>query len=113
MFFFGIEHKLRGEARDQEWNAWAKKRHTIAAAGARSIQEVEDGNHTFRGVMVAVKKILVSVVDIAGGIAEGLEDDEGRIAQISVKCTGGLQVLAVFFGTRQAGPGDCEALCFL
>ena len=62
--FVGTGHGLSGEAGDQAWNAWAEKGYTIAAADARSTNEMEDGKHTSAGVM------------------EGLEEQEGRIAQI-------------------------------
>ena len=32
--FVGIEHRMRGEAADQEWNAYAKKGCTYSAADA-------------------------------------------------------------------------------
>ena len=60
--FIGIEHRLRGEVIDQEWNVYAKKSYKIAAADARSTEDVQDARHT-SGVMFAMKKEEASVVD--------------------------------------------------
>ena len=46
--FLGIEHRLRGEAADQNWNAYIRKGSTIAAADACSTASVQDGQHTYQ-----------------------------------------------------------------
>ena len=53
------------------------QRYKVAAADARSTKEVEDGKHISGGVMIAVKQ-----VDPASGKVEGLEEKDGKIAQI-------------------------------
>ena len=57
----------------------------IAAADARSTKEAKDGKHSSGRAMIAVKKEVLSVVDVAGGKVERLEENEAGIAQIWVK----------------------------
>ena len=75
--FTGIEHRLRGDAAEQERNAYAKKGYTICAADARSTTEVED-------------------VDAAGGKVKGLEEHEGRVVQLWENCKGEFQIVAAY-----------------
>ena len=62
--FIGIEHRLRGEAAEQKWVVWAKSVYKIAAADAHSTKEVDYGKHTSRGVMIVVKKEVVTLLEV-------------------------------------------------
>ena len=84
----GIHHRLRGEAADQEWNAYARKGNKIAAADGRSTAEAEDGKHTSGGVLIGIGK---------KSERESLEDNEGIIVQMWVHCKGELQIFAAYF----------------
>ena len=47
-----VEHSLRGENADQEWNKWAQKCFNIAAAEERSTKEVENEKCTKCTVLI-------------------------------------------------------------
>ena len=79
----GIEHRKRGEAADQEWNAYAKKGYTLAAAHARHQISGRWKAHLRRSNDCCQKKKMPRWFLL---LEEGSEEeDEGRVVQLWVK----------------------------
>ena len=95
--FVGVEHRLR-----RSLNKLGKKGLKVTANEARSTSEgQEKPTHTSGVVFVAAAEHLVSVVDASCGKAEGLEGNEGRAAEMWIKCKGGLHTFAFHFWHRE------------
>ena len=63
--FFGMEHRLRTEEMEEQFNKEAKEGWMFAANAARIAEETtgsEDRKHTSRGVFVAIDSNLGAVV---------------------------------------------------
>ena len=98
--FFGIEHRLRKEAMEEQFNKEAKDEWMFAASAARNTEETtgsEDRKHTSEGVFVAIDSNLGAVVGAEEGAIESIPGNEGRIAQSWVNVRGGLCVFSVYF----------------
>ena len=70
--FFGIEHRLRKEEMEEQFNREAKEAWRFAADAARITDERasnEDRKHTSRGVSVAVDSSLGAVVGAEEGVS--------------------------------------------
>ena len=106
--FFGIEHRLRKDEMEEQFNKEAKEGWRFAADAARITDESagdEDRKHTSGEVFVAVDSNLVAVVGAEEGAIESIPCNEGIIAQAWVDVRGGLRVFSVcFWHTRKAGP---------
>ena len=107
--FFGIEHRLRKEEMEEQFNGEAKDRWRFAASAARIPAETagdEDRKHTSGGVFVASDSNLGAVVGAEEGVIESFPGNEGRIAQAWVNVRGGLRISRCTFGIRKDGrPG--------
>ena len=108
--FFGIEHRLRKEEMEEQFNKVAKEGWRFAANAARITDETagsEDRKHTTGGVFIAVHSYLGVVV--GEGAVAPIPGNEGRITQAWVYVRGGMRV---FFrctpGTQKAGPRGTE-----
>ena len=89
--FFGIEHRLRKEEREEQFNREAKEGWRLPTDEPRITDDrasSEDRKHTLGGVFVAVG----SVVGAEDGAIESIPGKEGRIAQAWVHVRGGLHV---------------------
>ena len=68
--FFGIEHRLRKEEMEEQFNEEAKEGWRFAASAARITEETagdEDRKHTSGGVFVAIDSNLGAVVGAEEG----------------------------------------------
>ena len=92
--FLCTEIGRRGEAADQERNAFSSNGVKIAATDTRSTVEVEDGKHTSGGEMIAAKKKKWPRRWIR---LEVKWKSWKTIAQHWMNCTGGLQIFAAYF----------------
>ena len=82
--FFAIEHRLRKEEMEEQFNREAKEGWKFAADAARITNErarSEDRKHTSGGVFVAVDSNLGAVVGAEEGAVVSIPGHEGRIAQ--------------------------------
>ena len=82
--FFGIEHRLRNEEMEDQFNRESKQVWRFAADAARITDEnarTEDRKRTSGGVFVAVDSSLGAVVGTEEGAVESIPGNEGRIAQ--------------------------------
>ena len=89
--FFGIEHRLRREEMEDQFNREAKEGWRFAADAARIADErasSEDRGHTAGGVFITVDSNLGTVVG-EGAVASVPGDGFG-------KCPGGMRVCAVY-----------------
>ena len=80
--FFGIEHRLREEEMEEQFNEEAKEGWRFAANAARITDETtgsEDRKRTSGGVFVAVNSNLGAVVGAEEGAIESIPGNEGRI----------------------------------
>ena len=71
--FFGMEHRLRKEEMEDQFNKKAKEAWRFAASAARITEETagdEDRKHTSRGVLVAIDSNLEAVVGAEEGTIE-------------------------------------------
>ena len=84
--FVGVEQRLRCEELHESFNRLGQKSCKVAADEASSTSEGQTALHTSGGVLVAAAHHLVPVVDASGGKVEGLEGDEGRAADMWIKC---------------------------
>ena len=81
---FGIEHRIRKEEMEEQFNREAKEGWRFAADAARITNESagsEDRKHTLGGVFVAVDSNLGGVVVAEEGAKSSIPGNEGRIAQ--------------------------------
>ena len=82
--FFGIEHRLRKEKMEEQFNKDAKEGWRSAASAARIAEETagdEDRKHTSGGVVVAIDSNPGAVVRAEEGAIESIPGNEGRNAQ--------------------------------
>ena len=73
--FFGTEHRLRKEEREEQFNKEAKEGWRFAASAARVTEETaghEDRKHTSGGVFVAIDSNLGAVVGAEEGPIESI-----------------------------------------
>ena len=99
--FFGIEHRLRKEELEEQFNKEAKAGWRIAADAARIADKKassEDRKHTSGGVFVAVDNNLGTIVGEREGAIDSIPGNEGRIAQAWVNVRGGLLVVLLALG---------------
>ena len=111
--FFGIEHRLRKEEMEEQFNREAKEGWGFAADAARITDErasSEDRRHTSGGVLVAVDRYLGAVVGAEKGAVVSNPGNEGRIAQSWVNVRGGLRVFSVYFWHSEDWTPRNEAL---
>ena len=97
--FFGIEHRLRKEEMEEQFNREAKEGWRFAADAARITDESassEDRKHTSGGVFVAFESNLRAVVGAEEGAVVSISGDEGRIAPAQVNARGRLHVFSVY-----------------
>ena len=94
--FFGIEHRLRKEEMEEQFNKEAKEEWRIAA-DADEAAGTEDRKHTSGGVLVAVDSNLGAVVGVEEGTIGSNPGIEGRIAKLWVNVKGGLRAFSVYF----------------
>ena len=93
--FLGIEHRLKKEEMEEQFNEEAKEGWICAAEGRK---------HTSRGVSVAVDSNPGAVVGAEKGTIVSISGNEGRIAQTWVNVTGGLRVFSVYiWHSKKAG----------
>ena len=98
--FFGVEHRLRKEEMEEQFNREAKEGWRFAADAARITDEWasrEDRKHTSGGVFVAADSNLGAVVGAEEGAVVSISSNEGRIAQARVNVRGGVRVFSVYF----------------
>ena len=89
--FFGIDHRLRKEEMEEQFNKEAKEGWRFAADAARITDQrasSADQKHTSGGVFVAVDSNLGAVV--GGEEGAGTPRKRGRITQVSVNVRGGM-----------------------
>ena len=111
--FFGIEHRLRKEEMEEQFNGEAKAAWRFAADTARITDErasSEDRKHLSGGVLVAVDSNLGAVVGAEEGAIDSIPGHEGRIAQAWVNVRGGLRVFSVYFWHSECWAPRNEAL---
>ena len=85
--FFGIEHRLRKEEVEEQFNKEAKEGWRFAADAARITDERagdEDRKHTSGGVFVAIDSNLGAVVGAEEGPIESIPGNEGQNSQARV-----------------------------
>ena len=107
--FFGIEHRLRKEEMEEQFNRDAKE----GASAARITDErasSEDRTHTSGGVFVPIDSNLGAVVGAEEGAIESIPRNEGRIAQARVNVRGGLRIFSVHFWHSEEWSSRNEAL---
>ena len=98
--FFGIEHRLRKEEMEEQFNREAKEGWRFATSAARITEEMseDDGRkHTSGGVVVAIDSNLGAVVGAEEGAVESIPRNEGTVAQAWVNVRGGLRIFSVDF----------------
>ena len=98
-YFFWIEHKLRKEEMEKQFNREAKEGWRFAADAARITDERaggEDQKHTSGGVFVSVDSNLGAVVGAEEGTIVSISGIVGRIAQAWVNVRGSLRVFSVY-----------------
>ena len=111
--FFGIEHRLRKEEMEEQFNREAKEGWRFAADAATITDErasSEDRTHTSGGVFVAIDSNLGAVVGAEEGAMESIPGNEGRIAQAWVNVRGGLRIFSVYFWHSEGWSSRNEAL---
>ena len=97
--FFGMEHRLRKEEMEEQFNKEAKEGWRLEADPAGLTDEnadgTEDRKHTSGGVLVAVDSNLGAIVGAEEGAIDSIPGNEGRLAQTWVNLRGGLRVFLV------------------
>ena len=89
--FFVLEHRMRREEMEEQFNKESKQGWRFAAEATRITDESagsEDRKHTSGGVFVAINSNLGAVID-----KEGV----GKIDRVWVNARGGMRVFAVHF----------------
>ena len=108
--FFAIEHRLRKEEMEEQFNREAKEGWRLAADAARVTDDrasSEDRKHTSGEVFVAVGSNLGAVVGTGEGAVESNPGNEGRIVQAWVNVRGGLRgFLGVILAHRRLDPEE-------
>ena len=97
---FGIEHRLRKEEMEEQFNKEAKEGLRFAASAARITEEMAgdcDRKHTSGGVVVAMDSKRGAVMGAEEGAIVSIPGHEGRTAQAWVNVRGGLRIFAVYF----------------
>ena len=110
--FVGIEHRLRKEEMEEQFNKQAKDGWRFAADAARITNEnasSEDRQHTSGGVFVAVDSNLGAVLGEEGAVA-AIRGNEGTITQAWVNVRGGMRVFSVYFWHSEGWTPRNEAL---
>ena len=109
--FVGVEHRLRREKLQDNFNKLCRKGYTVAADAARSTSEGQETTlHTSEGVFVADATHLASVVDAKGRKVEQLECNEGRVEEMWIKCREGIHILIVYLWHSEGWSVRNEAL---
>ena len=111
--FFGIEHRLRKEEMEEQFNREAKEGWRLAGDAARIIDDracSEDRKHTSGGVFVSVDSDLGAVVGAEEGAINSIPGNEGRIVQSWVNVRGCLRVFSVLFWLSEGWTPRNEAL---
>ena len=93
--FFGIEHRMKKEESEKQFNKEAKQGWRFAADAARIIGESagsEDRKHTSEGVFMAVDNNLGAVVSKEEGAVASVPGKEGILAEAWVNVRGGMRV---------------------
>ena len=104
--FFGIEHRLRKEEMEEQFNREAKEGWRFAASAARITEEMagdEDRKHTSGGVFVAIDSNLGAVVGAEEETIESIPGNAGRTAQAWVNVRGGRVSSQSTFGILRGG----------
>ena len=105
---FFVEHRLRKEDIEEQFDREAKEGWRLAANAARITDErasSEDRQHTSGGVFVAVDSNLGAVVGAEEGTIVSIPGNEGRIVQTRVNVRGGLWGFSrCTSGTQKPGP---------
>ena len=103
--FFGIEHRLRKEEMEEQFNKEAKEGWRVCSKVQRETlrkrQAVRIAKHTPGGVLVAIDSNLGAVVGKEEGAIESFPGSEGRIAQAWVNVRGVLRIFGVFLAFRR------------
>ena len=82
IFFLGMEHRMRKEEMEEQFNREAKEGWRFAADAARFTDETagsEDREHTSGGVFIAVDSNLGAFVGEEEGAVASIPGNEGRI----------------------------------
>ena len=111
--FFRIEHRLRKEEMEEQFNREAKEGWRFAADAARITDErasSQDRTHKSGGVFVAIDSILGAVVGAEGGAIESIPGNEGRIARAWVNVRGESRIFSVYFWHSEEWSSRDEAL---
>ena len=111
--FFGIQHRLRKEEMEEQFNKEAKEGWRFAAGAARITDErasSEDRKHTSGGVFVAIDSNLGAVLGAEEGALESISGNEGRFAQAWVNVRGGLRIFSVYLSHSEGWTPRKEAL---
>ena len=111
--FFWIEHRMRKEEMEEQFNKEAKEEWIFAADAARITDEeagIEDHKHTSGGVFVAVDSNLGAVVGQKEGAVTSIPGNEGRIAQVWVNVRGGMSICAAYFWHTEGWTPRNEAI---
>ena len=98
--FLGIEHRLRKEEMEEQFNREAKEGWRFAAYAARITDEKassEDRKHTSSGVFTAVDSNLGAVVGEEEGAVASIPGNGGGLTQARAKVPGVMQVFSVHF----------------
>ena len=108
--FFGIEHRLRKEEMEEQFNKEAKERWRFAASAARITEETAGNEDRKGGDVVAIDNNLGAVVGAEEGAIGSIPGSEGTIAQAWVNVRGGLRIFAVYFWHSEGWTSGNEAL---
>ena len=111
--FFGIEHRLRKEEMEEQFNGEAKEGWKFAASAARITEETagyEDRKHTSGGIMMPIDSNLGAVLWAEEGAIVSIPGNEGRIAQTWVNVRGRLRIFLVYFWHSEGWTSRNEAL---
>ena len=111
--FLGIEHRLRKEEMEEQFNKEAKEGWRFAVNAARITDEntgTEDREHTSGGVFVAVDSNLGAVEGAEEGANDSIPGNEGRITQAWANARGGLRVFSVYIWHSEGWSARNEAL---
>ena len=104
---FGIDHRMRKEEMEEQFNKEAKQGWRSAADAARITDETassEDRKHTSGGVSVTVDSNLGACLGKEGTFTS-IPGNERRIAQTWLTVCG---FLPCTFGTRKVGHGEMK-----
>ena len=111
--FFGVEHRMRKEEMEEQFNKEDKQGWRFAADAARITDEkasTEDRKHTSGGVFVALDSNLGAVVGAKEGAVESFPGNEARIAQAWINVRGGMRVFSIYFWHSEGWTPRNEAL---